>query len=198
MHWRCWYSLFINKQFTKLVNIDNSTQQALLLPENLVGAEIGVYKGDNTINLLTHIPWIKKLYCIDMWEETEIYNRNLKYNFPNTEFSLEEIFIDFKKKIEPVKHLVEILRMDSIKAAEFIKDDELDFLFIDGNHEYENVKNDILTYLSKVKVGGIMSGHDYIRFKGEPEHRYGVKKAVDELFPDRNVEGTIWWVKRIS
>jgi len=198
MDWRCWYSLFISRQFTELVYIDNSTQRALLLPENLTGAEIGVYEGDNVVTLLTHIPWIKKLYCIDRWEEYEGYTKDLEHNFPDTELTLEKVFDNFKKRIIFFSKKVEILKMDSIKAATLIEDDSLDFVFIDGNHSYDSVKNDILAYVPKIKIGGILSGHDYIRFKNEPEHRYDVKKAVDELFPNRSIEGTIWWVKRMK
>jgi len=198
IHWRCWYSLFISKKFTRLATIDNSTQKGLVLPENLTGAEIGVFRGENVISLLTHIPWLKKLYCIDMWKEYDEYNKELKNNFPDTKLTLEEEFNNFKKTVAPFSNRVEILRMNSIKAANLIEDDSLDFVFIDGNHEYNSVKNDIMAYIPKIKVKGILSGHDYIRFKGEPEHRYEVKKAVDEIFPSKNIEGTIWWVERIK
>ena len=55
-----------------------------------------------------------------------------------------------------------------------------------------------MAWIPKVKIGGILSGHDYVEFKGQPDHRYEVKKAVDEILPTRNVHGTIWWVKRIE
>uniref|UniRef100_A0A6M3K0E5 Putative methyltransferase n=1 Tax=viral metagenome TaxID=1070528 RepID=A0A6M3K0E5_9ZZZZ len=199
MEWRCWYSLFLFKEFTKVVTIDGTDQKAIVVPCNFTGAEVGVYKGDNTVTLLSHIPFLKKLYCIDRWEEYDGYSKDLKYNFPNTDLTMEEIFNNFKKTIIPVIEKVEILRMDSAEAINFIPNDSLDFVFIDGNHKYEIVKRDILMYIPKVKIGGILSGHDYIRFKNEPEHRYEVKKAVDEIFSNNvNIEGTVWFTKRLG
>ena len=47
----------------------------------------------------------------------------------------------------------------------------MDFVFLDAAHDYENVKEDILSWYPKVKVGGWLTGHDY--FLGH----FGVKKA---------------------
>jgi predicted O-methyltransferase YrrM len=55
------------------------------------------------------------------------------------------------------------------------KDRSLDFVFIDGSHEYEDVKEDIYHWYPKVKKGGIIAGHDYTTYAG-------VKEAVDEFF----------------
>jgi hypothetical protein len=48
--------------------------------------------------------------------------------------------------------------MDAVKD---FKDESLDFAFIDGNHSFEYVINDIAEWSKKVRVGGIISGHDY-------------------------------------
>lgn len=43
---------------------------------------------------------------------------------------------------------------------------ELDYVYIDGNHDFQNVTNDIAEWSKKVRKGGIVSGHDYERHKG--------------------------------
>lgn len=58
-----------------------------------------------------------------------------------------------------------------------------DFVFIDGDHSYESVKQDITNWLPFLERGGIISGHDYYCHPGE-YYFPGVKQAVDELFPD--------------
>lgn len=63
------------------------------------------------------------------------------------------------------------------EAAQWIPDGSLDFVFIDGNHQYPDVKQDIEDWAPKVRVGGIVSGHDYYNFKSG---RGGVVQAVDE------------------
>jgi len=67
---------------------------------------------------------------------------------------------------------------------------ELDFVYIDANHNYEFVINDIRLALTKIKKGGIISGHDY------HTDTLGVIKAVDEVFgkPDIIFNDSSWLV----
>jgi len=183
-------------KYVKVVDVKTLKRKALLLPENFTGAEVDVYDGKNSLSLLTHIPWLKKLYCIDRWEEYEGYkNKDNDFNCPDNYNVMEDAFKVFNKNISFFKSKVEVLKMDSFEASKHIEDCSLDFVFIDGNHDYEYVKRDILAYLPKVKIGGILSGHDYIQFKGEPAQRYEVKKVVDELFKNKSIVGSIWMVE---
>lgn len=161
-----------------------------------VGAEIGVYKGDNAVSLLSGLDDLELLYCVDPWEEYDGYVVN------NTPATVEEkatfggMYAAFTKKIAPYRHRISIIKDYSVKASQMIRDSELDFIFIDGNHEYSHVKEDIIAWRSKVKKGGIISGHDYVT--DTRAIRYGVKKAVDELFPMGIQKiGTIWFVVNI-
>ncbi|MFM8220719.1 MAG: class I SAM-dependent methyltransferase, partial [Planctomycetaceae bacterium] len=52
---------------------------------------------------------------------------------------------------------------------------EVDVAYIDADHSYEAVKDDIAVWYPRVAVGGALCGHDYC--PGWP----GVRKAVDEL-----------------
>jgi len=66
-----------------------------------------------------------------------------------------------------------------------------DVVFLDGDHTYKGVANDIGAWLPRVNEGGWIGGHDY------GEKFPGVKQAVDEAFGDR-VEldaGATWWVR---
>jgi len=56
---------------------------------------------------------------------------------------------------------------------------ELDLVYIDANHDYDNVKRDIACWYPKVRKGGIMCGHDY--------RINGVYTAVKEVFPIINL-----------
>lgn len=62
---------------------------------------------------------------------------------------------------------------DTTFSASHFQDNSIKCCFIDGNHEYQKVKEDILAWLPKVKDGGILAGHDYTW----PD----VIKAVDEI-----------------
>jgi hypothetical protein len=53
-------------------------------------------------------------------------------------------------------------------------------VYIDAQHHYDAVKQDIHLWYPKVKGGGVISGHDYLDGK-LASGLYGVKKAVDEF-----------------
>jgi hypothetical protein len=59
---------------------------------------------------------------------------------------------------------VTIIRKFSIEAAKDIPDGSLDFVYIDGNHSYLDCVRDLEAWYPKIRVGGIMSGHDYKDF----------------------------------
>lgn len=85
-------------------------------------------------------------------------------------------------------------RMTSVQAAEMIEDGSLDFVFIDAIHDYEHVREDILTWVPKIRKGGMISGDDYRIGSKYMKARFpGVKKAVDELLPNRKLIGRIWY-----
>jgi predicted O-methyltransferase YrrM len=65
------------------------------------------------------------------------------------------------------------------------KDRSIDFLFLDTEHSYEHVKEEILAWYPKIKTGGIIAGHDF-DFKG-------VHRAVKSLIRGYNVLGTSWY-----
>jgi hypothetical protein len=63
---------------------------------------------------------------------------------------------------------------------------EVDFAFIDGAHDYDSVKRDILTCLDLMAPGGILAGHDM--------NEEGVAKAVNEMLPGAKcIAGTSIW-----
>lgn len=80
----------------------------------------------------------------------------------------------------------------SVKAAKYVPDDSLDFVFIDAGHAYGAVKADIAAWSPKVKRGGEILGHDF--HKKFP----GVIKAVKEEFPSEFVllDHYIWKVQK--
>lgn len=129
----------------------------------LIGAEIGVNKGINAKSILKELN-VKKLYLIDAWFNYKKIQANRPQNI-NFEFVLNE-FKDNKQ--------IEIIRELSKDAIKFIKDDSLDFVYIDANHLFEFVYQDINLWYDKVKNGGIIAGHDIFS-------QLGVLKAVEKF-----------------
>jgi len=156
-----------------------------------VGAEIGVWKGKFTYNVLNLVPTIEKLYCVDPWIMYDDYEKSLvsdtfiKANYNN-------IFKIYKDQTKKFRKKIVTLRMMSDEAIKKIPDEHLDWIFIDANHSYEYAKQDIINWMPKVKHGGLVSGHDYGRNMHSDK---GVTKAVDELIPNvnRGYNG-VWYV----
>lgn len=152
---------------------------------DLVGVEIGVYQGDNAVYILSTLS-IKKLFLVDPYLEYNEYKDNIGWD-QTTQRDFEKYFKTATMKLEPFKDKIEFIRRKSEDASDIIPD-ELDFVYIDGNHDYEYVKSDCETYYPKLKHGGIMGGDNY-----EPLFP-GVVRAVTELAGKYNLEinGARW------
>jgi len=157
-----------------------------------VGAEIGIQRGRMTMKVLNRIPSIKKYYAIDPWLWYPSYKEGVNERNQKrwNQDVMDEYFNEFKRNISSWENKVKILRMLSNQAHVHIPNGSLDFCFIDGNHSYEFVKEDIQLYLPKVKKGGLLGGHDYGHVKG------GVEQAVLETFNESEIileSNKTWW-----
>jgi hypothetical protein len=78
------------------------------------------------------------------------------------------------------------MRMTSVEASKQFDDNSIDSIFIDANHEYKFVKEDIAAWFPKLKSGGLIGGHDY---DGGPNSGHpGVRDAVHEAFGQINIK----------
>jgi len=148
------------------------------------GVEIGVCKATFSCEVLKN--WGGSVYnAIDPWKE-----------FPKEEYvdlanqsqqKQDETFALAESRLAPYESIVKILRMTSAEAVEKFTDDSLDFAYIDGQHHYEAVVEDIALWYPKLKSGGLLCGHDYL--DGFVDGcQFGVKKAVDEFVAERGLE----------
>jgi len=143
--------------------------------------------------------WKGKSACY-MGERLRDTGKNIRYTVvDNFKGSPEEIhkrdpeiingtlYHTFLNNISPLKDYIKVIKGNSEIIYGLFDDNSIDFLFIDGNHEYEAVKQDISLWLPKVKKGGVISGHDY--------DLESVKRAVDEIFPDRKIwnKSNVWY-----
>ena len=160
---------------------------------DLVGAEIGVYLGLNADSVLHALP-VKKLYLIDPYRPYE----GLAENEPGgnkTQADFDRFFETARNRLAKFQDKIEYIRKKSEDAVNDVPDN-LDFVYIDGNHKYEYVKKDIELYYPKVKRGGVLGGDNF-------ESAYpGVARAVLE-FTDklgleihgrRSLITHDWWV----
>jgi hypothetical protein len=120
-----------------------------------IGAEIGVYKGEFSLKLASEG---LTLFAIDPWR---IYK---DYTNPRGQERLDFQYEHTKRVLAPYKN-AKIIRKTSMEAVEGFADESLDFVYIDANHEFRYVAEDLAEWTKKVKKGGIVAGHDYFYTK---------------------------------
>ena len=162
--------------------------------KNLVGAEIGTLDGWHALEIMEALP-IKKLYLIDPYKAYEDYEESVG-NPRKTQKALNERMRVAKKVLKKYGGKVEFIRMLSEDAAKVIKNNSLDFVYIDGNHQYEFAKKDVKLYYPKVKKGGFLAGHDYTNSQLTARENFGVFKAVNELIKKEPIyfHELDWWI----
>lgn len=133
---------------------------------DLVGLEIGVAKGKNALSLLQELP-IRKLFLVDPY---------ISYKSDCVEvYVFKATYKEAYKRLKDEWRRTQWIRKPSDEAYSLVTEN-LDFVYIDGNHSYENVKRDIANYFPLLKPDGVIGGHDYVPF-----YWTGLVKAVDEF-----------------
>jgi predicted O-methyltransferase YrrM len=151
-----------------------------LLGENIKIIEIGSYAGASTEIIARAFPE-GIIQAVDPWEK---YIEDCSiYDIEKQGIELkeaEEIFDKLIKKYENVKKS----KTSSLNFSESIENESMDLVYIDGNHQYSSVKEDILTWLPKIKIRGIISGHDFGWASVKRAIDEVFKKSPDQIFPD--------------
>lgn len=168
---------------TQVIMRDQTGQEGLQdlinnIPTKGTMIEIGTFTGESTVIFGDHF---EKVIGIDpMLQDYDVQDPTSKFNF-------NEVLDMFNDRVKDYKN-ISLVQKTSDDAVLDFTDESFDFIYIDGIHQYENVKQDIINYLPKVKKGGVIGGHDY------GPHWPGVKVAVDEMFgqPDKVFKDTSW------
>lgn len=147
----------------------------------MITLELGVSRGINSGNVLRRCTEIQKMYLVD--NSDSVFDLG---QFVNNE------------------HRIQFIRKDSVEAVKYVNE-PLDLAFIDADHGYNAVYNDIKAWWPKIRSGGILCGHDYIKGTHADTE---VSAAVDDwtkaeglvlnLEQDTLENGLIyvWWVQK--
>lgn len=150
-------SLYKRGETMRILNFDlirnmprPATRAAMKINKDIIACEVGVWYGKNAKNIYDHLN-IKKLYLVDPY---------IPYNDEKTIYGI------MKAKQSAIRRLrdcdrVEWIFEDSNKVIdeEMIKEN-LDFVYLDGFHDYETVKKECEYFWSKINKGGVLSGND--------------------------------------
>ena len=138
--------------------------------------EIGVWKGKSVSYAAVEIIKSEKnitIDAVDSWETSDGWTNQERLK---EEVKAGGVYDMFLSNIEPVKNIVTPVKMSSTEASKLYDDESLFFVYIDGNHTYDFVKEDIIHWLPKVKKGGYIGGHDIDNVEWP-----GVRQAVTEI-----------------
>jgi hypothetical protein len=152
------------------------------------GAEIGVNKANHSLAICQIIPDIN-LICVDPWKA---------YIKRNNSQQQERCYQEAKEKLS--NYNIKFIKDTSLNAVKTIVDGSLDFVYIDGDHTFDACISDLVAWAPKVKIGGIVAGHDYVQ-----RYMFGVIEAVNAYTRAHNIfewyllkgkEPTFFWVKK--
>lgn len=167
------------------------------MPKHSVCAEIGVWKGDFSREILK-IVHPKELHLIDPWKYLPEYkNRWYGGAVAESQEDMDKIYEKVKMEFDKDKR-VKIHRGYSNSVAKQFKDDYFDWIYIDGNHSYEFVLADIKNFLPKIKKGGFILGDDYwwgIK-EGFPVRRAVRKVIKDDLVEKVQIKSRLFWLRK--
>ena len=93
-----------------------------------------------------------KVYCIDHWKGSGGVPHHRIDN-------CLEIFL-YNMKVLGLDDYVHPMVMDSLTASKVFADGVADLVFIDADHRYDGIKSDLIAWWPKIKIGGILCGHD--------------------------------------
>ena len=166
-------------------------------PKNFL--EVGVFHGVTARNVCELLYQIHgndfKYIGLDLFNESD---ENKDEVIPNTKFSnpLKNIFFKYIKRQDPYsiesvtdllskfKDNVHLIKGNSNKVLKKIDMSKIDFVFLDGGHAYNTVKNDLNCCLEVINSNGTVLCDDYNLGAQAPE----VKIAIDEFVKTNNLK----------
>lgn len=138
-----------------------------LMPKNAVVAELGVDEGSFS-EMIVSITHPSKFHIVDFWGSK-------RYNV----LKREKVEKKFAQQLKDGS--VQINLGLSTSVVNDFPADYFDWIYIDTDHGYKVTHEELEAYKDKVKVNGIIAGHDYIIGNWDGVVRYGVIEAVHEF-----------------
>lgn len=143
-----------------------------------VGVEVGVRNGNYSETLMKANPDLI-LWGVDPYEPHKGYRDHVR----------KETFQGFEKEAHDKLDKYDsytFIRDYSHNAVHQFEDNSIDFVYIDGDHSFYNATQDIELWSAKVRTGGIVSGDDYFKHKGNARiHVYQVVNGYTDAWKIR-------------
>jgi len=119
--------------------------------EKPVCVEIGVWEGEHAWLIWNNLN-PSKLFLVDPFKNM--------VSFVGIYSADDEDALNWVKDLFKPYPEVQVVRKPSLEAANEFEDESLDYVYIDGIHDYTNAKADMVAWWPKVKKTGCLCGHD--------------------------------------
>ena len=149
----------------------------ITLTRSLTMYEIGSYAGESAEIFAENF---KKIYCVDPWEHG--YDDERDWASHNNGKIVEDAFDARVSKYDNVVKR----KISSIDCSKEVRDNSIDLVYIDGNHTYEAILEDIKAWYPKIRTGGFLSGHDYYSERTRRAIRDNGFDTIDQSFSDHS------------
>ena len=139
---------------------ENRDEMISVLNKNMVIAELGVFEGEFS-KKIKEICQPKELILVDLFEgyfgSGDKDGKN--YHYVQLEEEMDKIINFFKDSNE-----VKVIKNSTSNFLIGLDDEYLDMVYIDADHSYNSVLQDLRLSYNKIKKGGFICGHDYVPF----------------------------------
>jgi hypothetical protein len=141
--------------------------------------EIGIFKGEFMEYIINNCN-IGSIDGVDIFEGVTCSGDSDGNNVVH--YPLDISYLELSEKYKDNMN-VKLIKYDSSSYLKSLPDNYYDIIYIDGDHSYNGVKNDLSESFYKIKNGGYIMGHDYEMNmnKAKNVYNFGVKRAVDEF-----------------
>lgn len=99
--------------------------------------------------------------CIDPWTDGGPDLKDTPFFLHLPEDARTDLFRTFLHNTRSLANVIKPMRMTSLEAVQHFQDESIDFLMLDGDHNYPVTRQEIEAYLPKMKKGGLIAGDDY-------------------------------------
>lgn len=160
--------------------------------------EIGCHRGETSAKILRTFPNLM-LWLVDPYRQ---YDKDDPYRLSGD--SLAKLtraeqhlnYLAAREATDFARDRRQFCKFPSTAAAKIIPTPRLSWVFLDGAHHYEAVRDDIAAWWPRVEARGLLCGHDFGHVRDGKQ--FGVKRAVDEFAKRGGLEigllGSCWFV----
>ena len=195
------YKKYFRKTSLKQKGVGEFFLNEISLKRPKIFLEVGVFHGVTARNICE---LLQKIHGKDFqYIGLDLFEKNFENKneiIPNTKFSnpFKNIYFNYIKRQDPYsleavkdllkkfKNNISLIKGNSNTILKKIDMSKIDFVFLDGGHEYQTVKSDLNLCREVIVNGGTVLCDDY-----DLSYAPGVKKAIDEFSSDDNIKCTI-------